>query len=238
MSGKGKLQIQGSLEKLDSFLSSFFAKQGAMFWRSVEALFSFVYKETHSGIFGLFHNPEQLRRAARMTREKGYTSFDCFVPFPVHGLEEDMGLKRSKLPYVTFFAALLGLCIGFALQSLAHAQVVPPIFSFFDTLPNLRSYPLNIGGKPTFSWPAMIPICFELTVLLGGHATVAALILLSRLYRPSRPVLHPDITQDKFCLWIASDSQHYQEEETRAFLEHLGADEITLVGEKKPHKKG
>ena len=115
------------------------------------------------------------------------------------------------------------------MQTLVHEQIVSGSFAYLDSLPNIRSYPLNIGGKPTFSWPAMVPICFELTVLLGGHTTVLGLILLSRLYRPFRKVLHPDITNDKFCLWIPSDSENYSEEGLTQFMTQLGASEITLV---------
>jgi len=110
-----------------------------------------------------------------------------------------------------------------------HEQVLPPLVQYMDIFPNLRSYPLNIGGKPTYSWPAMVPICFELTVLFGGHTTVAGLLLLSKIPKPSRKVLHPDITNDKFALWIPSDSQDYSEEGVKEFLSGLGAGEITSV---------
>ncbi len=216
-------------EKLESFLDSFFAMQGALFSRLLEKLFQYTYRETESGIFGIFDEPQAIREAARQAKEKGYTRFDCLTPFPIHHLESDMGLNRSRLPYITFFAGSLGLFGAFFLQTLAHEQIIPPLFSFLDGLPNLRSYPLNIGGKPTFSWPPMVPLCFEFTVLLGGHLTVMGLLLVGRLFSPFRRVLHPDITCDKFCLWIPSDSDHYSQEGVRSFLAHLGASEITLV---------
>ncbi len=217
--------IDSFAEKLDSMLSG----PGQAWNRFADRFFQYTYRETTKGVFGLFDSPEKISGAAKKAHEKGYTNFDCFTPFPVHGLELDMGFKRSKVPYITFFMGLTGLAIAFILQSMVHEQVIPRWWEFFDPYPNLRSYPLNIGGKPTFSWPAMIPICFELTVLIGGHSTVIGLILLARLYRPFRKVLHPDLTNDKFGLWIPSDSAQYSEESVKQFLTELGAKEITTV---------
>ncbi len=220
--------IETYLEKLEAFLDRFFAAQAGLFCRLL-SFFEYTYRETHSGVFGLFSSPDAIRRGAAKTKEQGYTNFDCLTPFPVHGLEEDMGLGRSRIPYITFFAGITGLVLGIGLQVIVHEQVIGSIVPYLNDFPNLRSYPLNIGGKPTFSWPAMIPICFELTILIGGHTTVAGLILLSGLYRPFRRVLHPDITKDKFCLWIPSDSANYLQDKVITLLKELGASEITLV---------
>ena len=75
----------------------------------------------------------------------------------------------------------------------------------------------------------MVPILFELTVLLGGHTTVAGLILLAKMYKPFRKPLHPEITNDKFCLWVPADSANYSEEGVAAFMRELGAQDITKV---------
>lgn len=194
---------------------------------TVNRLFEYQYLETRKGVFGLFDTGEKIKKAAKAAFEKGYTNFDCMTPFPVHGLEFDMGLKRSKLPFVTFFMGMTGTTLAFFLQFGVHEQ--------FSTIPYMNSYPLNIGGKSTFSWPAMVPICFELTVLLGGQFTAATLMLLSKMPRPFRKPLHKDITNDKFALWIPASSEGYSEEGARAFLASLGAQEITAVDEKKPY---
>lgn len=223
-------QISGRFgEILEGFFDRFFSTQDRIFWNTLERLFSYLYRETDKGIFGLFNSPEEISNAARQARDKGYKNFDCLTPFPVHGLEEDMGLPRSRIPYITFFAGMVGLLFGFGMQFAVHEQVISATWGYFDAFPNFRSYPLNIGGKPTFSWPAMIPISFEITVLLAGHATVIGLILMSRLFRPGRKVLHPDITSHKFCLWLPAASKNYEEAKARQFLESLGASEITVV---------
>lgn len=223
-------------EKLDKFLNdlapkldAFFEAPGKAFFAGLNKIFEYTYRETTAGIYGLFDTPEKISKAAKATHAKGYTNFDCLTPFPVHGLEFDMGLKRSKIPWITFFAGLTGLTLAFTIQLVVHEQIIPPVFSYFDGYPNFRSYPLNIGGKPTFAWPAMVPILFELTVLLGGHTTVAGLFMLSGLYKPFRKPLHPDITNDKFCLWIPTDSANYDEAGVAAFMKELGAADITKV---------
>ncbi len=218
------------LSLLERILDYFFEAQQRAFWKVTGVLFGYFYRETERGMFGLFDSPEAISTAARRARDRGYTNFDCLTPFPVHGLEFEMGLERSRVPYITFFAGTAGLLIGFLLQLIVHEQVVNPLLPYLDGFPNIRSYALNIGGKPTFSWPPMVPICFEITVLLGGHTTVLGLILLARLYRPFRKVLHPDITNDKFCLWIPADSANYNAEELQQFFKELQASEITTVG--------
>lgn len=225
-------------EKLDAFLAALAPKidaaltaPGVAFFNFVESFFQYTYRETEKGIYCLFDTPEKMTKAAKATHAKGYTNFDCLTPFPVHGLKFDMGLTRSKIPYITFFAGLTGLAIAFGLQTMVHENIIPrPSFlGYFDGFANIWSYPLNIGGKPTFAWPAMVPILFELTVLIGGHTTVAGLILLAKMYKPFRGVLHPDITNDKFALWIPADSANYDEAGVAAFMKELGADTITKV---------
>ena len=224
-----KEKVNSLLESLERGLDRFFGAPVEALYRFLERFFEYTYRETKEGVFGLFSDPEKLRVAARAARDRGYTNFDCLTPFPLHGLEFDMGLRRSKIPYITFVAGLVGVITGFLLQLNTHEQVSPQIFRYFDIFPNFRSYPLNIGGKPSYSWPAMIPICFELTVLFGGHTTVIGLLLLSKIPKPSRAVLHPEITNDRFCLWIPTDSAGYSEGKARDLLTEMGATDITTV---------
>lgn len=225
-------KLNAMTEKLEAFFDRFFDKQYQAFRNILDKLFEYTYRETEKGVFGLFNTPEKIAEAARKTKEKGYTNFDCLTPFPVHGLEFDMGFKRSKLPYVTFFAGLLGFCTAFFLQYNTHEQLIGVTLTHaIDAFPNLNSYPLNIGGKPSYSWPAMVPICFELTVLFGGLGTFFSMLMISRIPKPFRKTLHPSITDDKFCLWIPEDSANFDKEGVKAFLQELGAEEITAVGE-------
>ncbi len=206
---------------VEGALDRFFGGMARGVHRFCEKYLEYIFLETKEGVFGIFDTPEKIKAAAKAAHAKGYTQFDCFTPFPIHGLEFDMGLKRSKVPYITFFAAFTGTTIAFLLQWGIHEQV--------STIPYMNSYPMNIGGKSTFAWPAMVPILFELSVLLGGLSTAAGLLLLSKMPRPGRKPLHPSFTDDKFGLWIPSISQGYSVDGVKQFLSEIGAQEITVV---------
>mgnify|MGYP001049081804 CR=1 FL=1 len=224
-------KLEATFEKIESALDRFFGKQTEMVENAVEKAFEYTYRETTNGVFGLFDTPEDLTNAAKESVKKGYTNFDCLSPFPIHGMEFAMGLNRSRLPYFVFIMGMLGLLISFLLQFSVHEHVVGVTFSHaFDALPNLNSYAMNFGGKPTFSWPAMMPISFELTVLFAGPiGALIALLALAKLPKSSRKILHPSITDDKFCLWIPSDSANFETEAVKSFMGELGATEITVV---------
>src|ERR1700728_3050362 len=113
-----------------------------------------------TGVMAVFKDERTLLKAAKSTREKfNFVHYDAFTPYPVHGIDEAMGIKRSWLPWVTFFAGITGTVSALALEIWTSAI----------------DWPINIGGKPFVSLPAFIPITFELTVLFGGLATVGAL---------------------------------------------------------------
>ena len=118
-----------------------------------------------AGVLGFFDDPQSLIDAMNQVREANYESFDAFTPYPVHGLDAAQGLKRSPLPYVTFVAGATGFMLAVALQYWTSAV----------------DWPLNVGGKPFYSWPAFVPIMFELTVLLAGLSTVAGMLVLNGL---------------------------------------------------------
>lgn len=223
--------IEKIFESLEKFLDKFFGKQIEFLDNVLIKSFKYRYEEPTSGIVAIFSSPERILLAAKKAKEKGYTGFDCFTPFPIHGLEYAMGHERSRLPYLTFYAGLLGLLTAIFLQYNAHENLIPyTITHLIDAYPNLNSYPLNYGGKPTFSWPAMIPICFELTVLFGALGTVTGLFLLSRMPKTSRVPVHEAITDDKFAIWIPASSNNYNAEEIKTLFQELGAEEIKMVG--------
>lgn len=185
------------------------------------------------GVVGFFDDPNALVEAARQVRKANYQSFDTYTPYPIHGLEKVQGLKRSPLPYVTFGAGLTGLCLAFILQY--WTSVV--------------DWPINVAGKPLNSWPAFVPVMFELTVLLGGLATVAGMLILNGLPNVKRKAIDPSITRDRFALMIDAPSmpdtddeeviekhkaqiakfKAFQESEAQDFLKKLGAKEVRTV---------
>src|SRR5215469_423663 len=107
------------------------------------------------GLMAEFGDPDELLGAARRTYEEGYRQIDAFTPFPIEGLAGAIGFHRTRLPVIVLVGGLVGCFGGFFLQ----------------WWPNVIGYPLNIGGKPWNSWPAFIPITFELTILLAALST-------------------------------------------------------------------
>ncbi len=147
------------------------------------------YQETSKGWIIQIKNALNLLKAAEKIRDAGIKQFDCFSPFPIHGMEKAMGLNRSWVPFFTLFFGLLG---GIS------------IFGFMFYV-DVIDWPMNIGGKPYFAWPAYIPIIFEVTVLFAGISSVVAVIYLGRLNNSCRKPPTNQITSDGFAIWIGED---------------------------------
>lgn len=164
------------------------------------------------GLYGLmaeFDHPDALLAAAEKTRDAGYKRFEAYTPIPIHGLDEAVGYRGTRLPWVIFGAGLFGAGGMFA----------------FQTWTNVVAYPMNIGGRPLFSWPAFIPATFEGMVLLSAFAAVFGLIAACGLPRPYHPVFNaPNFeraTVDRFFLCIEAADPKFELKRTRQFLESL-----------------
>ena len=162
------------------------------------------------GVLGYFSDERALLAAAHRVYEAGYRRFDTLSPFPVHGMDEAMGLKRSPLPWVTFIAGVLGCAFGL----------------WFQWWTSAVNWPLNIGGKPFFSLPAFIPIVFEVTVLFAGLASFGAVLVFCRLPQVNPPILDEDFTDHKFALFIPKEDAKFSDVESGRFLESLGATNV------------
>ncbi|HEY2902568.1 MAG TPA: DUF3341 domain-containing protein [Polyangia bacterium] len=150
-----------------------------------------------------FTDPAHLLAALRPLRMGSVPIYDVYAPYPIHGLDQAMGLRRTRLPLVTLLAGLTGL--SFAL-----------LFQFYT---NIFDWPLNVGGKPDNSALAFVPVCFELTVLLGGLATVGALFIRTRLYPGKRASLAAaGVTDDRFALVLRAPADRDERQRTFALL--------------------
>jgi hypothetical protein len=167
------------------------------------------------GVVGIWLDDHELVAAAHKVREAGFVKFDAITPFPVHGIEEAIGIKRSIIPWVTFFAGMLGLASGLALEYWTSAV----------------SWALNIGGKPFFSGPAFAPIMFELTVLFAALFSVGAMLGLCRLPLVDPPIIDRDLTSHKFALFIPETDVNYDAARAEQLLKNLGATEVRRIAE-------
>lgn len=163
-------------------------------------------------LFGLYNDEEDLFRGVKECNKKHFDIWDVFTPFPVHGLDELMELKESRLHIAGFIYGTIGCLTGFLFMTWVFTQDWPIIF----------------GGKPYWSVPAFIPITFELTVLFAAVGMVISYYSVNG-QGPwvVNPVLDERITDDKFCL--AFDADHATDEQLasyRALLESTGATEI------------
>ena len=160
-------------------------------------------------LIATFADSHALMRAVQAVRAEDFRIYDVYAPYPIHGLDHAMGIRHSRLPWVTFFVGLAALT--FALS-----------FQFYTTV---LDWPLNVGGKPDNSTLAFVPICFEITVLLGGLSTVAALLFRTRLFPGKRERLPVEgVTNDKFALVLKKRSQDLEQAST--ILEQNGAKTI------------
>jgi hypothetical protein len=159
-------------------------------------------------LVGCFSDPRTLVHALTVLRRERYRIYDVFAPFPVHGLDEAMALRRTRLPLITLLAGLFGLTSAVALQFYA----------------NVLDWPLDVGGKPNNSTLAFIPISFELTVLCAGLGTVLGLFVRARLYPGKRERLAAQgVTDDVFALVLRRPDDYFEEHRASERLEQLGA---------------
>jgi hypothetical protein len=161
------------------------------------------------GLVAEFESPDQLLNAAHRTREAGYRRVDAFSPMPVEGLAEAVGFHTTRLPLVVLLAGMFGAAAGFFLQWYA----------------NVLSFPLNIGGKPHNSWPAFIPITFELTILCAALAATFGMFAMNGLPTPYHPLFNVPrfvmATRGRFFLCIKARDKKFDMGATRQFLESL-----------------
>lgn len=169
------------------------------------------------GLMAEFDDPEALLAAAEKTHAAGYQKIEAYSPIPIHGLDEAVGYRGTRLPWVIFAAGLTGAGGMF----------------LFQTWVNVVAYPLNVGGRPLFSWPAFIPATFEGMVLLSAFAAVFGMIAACGLPRPYHPVFNaPNFERasvDRFFLCVEAADPKFELKQTRQFLESLGATAVSTV---------
>ena len=169
------------------------------------------------GLMAEFDTPGALIAATEKTREAGYRRIDAYAPYPIEELVHALGHHRSKLPMLVLGGGITGFLGGLGLQWWVNAIV----------------YPLNIGGRPTLSWPAFVPVTFEMTILFASLAAVLGMLALNGLPTPYHPVFNVErfsaASQDRYFLCIEAADPRFHSTATRQFLSEAGATEVSDV---------
>jgi len=171
------------------------------------------------GILAEFDTATDMVDAATKVRDAGYTKTDAFSPFPLHEIDEALGIKRSILPYLVFAGGVTGLLTGLGLTFFVH----------------VIDYPIIVGGRPHFSLPAFIPPMYELTILFSAFVAVFGMLFLNGLPAPYHPLFNVPrfalATREKFFLVIEAEDPQYDYEKTKSFMESLNPQEVFDVPE-------
>jgi hypothetical protein len=168
-------------------------------------------------VMGEFSEPEDLVEAGRRIRAMGYSKIDAMTPFPVHGIDEAIGIPYSKIGWIVICGALAGI---------TTAQVLIYYVGAID-------YPLIIGGKPLFDFTYSIPPTFELAVLFSAITTFMctwALSGLPRLYHPSMNYRNAHrASDDRFLLVVEADDPKFDAQKTAQDMRSVGANDVEVV---------
>jgi hypothetical protein len=171
------------------------------------------------GLIAEFDTPADAMHAAERVRDAGFSKWDVFTPFPVHGMDKAMGMRPSMVGWFSFLGGVSGYTLGMVMIWWMNAY----------------DYPILIGGKPMFSPFGAFPPSYELTILLGSFGAIFGMLFMNRLPKLHHPLLKHGrfalATHDKFFIVIETADPKYSETETRKLLEGAGSKLIQVVEE-------
>jgi hypothetical protein len=174
---------------------------------------------TSYGLLAEFDTPADTLHAAEKVRDAGFSRWDVFSPYPVHGMDEAMGMKNSKVGWFAFAGGVTGYATGMIMIWWMNAI----------------DYPIIVGGKPMFSPFSAFPPSYELTILFGSFGALLGMLGLNKLPRLHHPLLKnrrfAGATHDKFYIVVETADPKYSESETRQLLAAAGSRHIEVVEE-------
>jgi hypothetical protein len=169
------------------------------------------------GILAEFENPGKLLSAVKKTRDSGYITVESYSPFPIHGMDAAMQLKDSPVGWIVFWGGAFGLLVGFGLQTWVATS----------------AYKLTISGKPFFSYPAFIPVTFELMVLFAAFGAFFGNFILNGLPKFYHSLFKSknfaSATSHGFFMSIESSDKNYDLDKTVSFVKELGGENIEIL---------
>lgn len=176
-----------------------------------------LFKPLPDLILAEFESSKELLHAAEKLRDKGYTKFDSHSPFPIHGMDQAMGLKRSPLGYIIGTMGTLGLLGIVAL-------------TYYT---NIIGYPMVISGKPYFSWQAFVPVFFAITILMSAFGAFFGMLAINQLPKLFHPLFNSQkftrVTDGAFFISVQADDPKFDEEKVKSYLESIGGKNVELI---------
>jgi hypothetical protein len=173
--------------------------------------------KTPYAILAEFDTPADVMHAAERIRDAGFRRWEVFTPYPIHGMDQAMGLSNSKVGYISFTGAVLGYTTGMLMIWYLNAV----------------DYPIIVGGKPMFSPFGAFPPSYELTILFGAFGALFGMLFLNKLPRLHHPLLKNRrfalATHDRYFVVIETSDPKYSDGETRKLLESVGSKQIEMV---------
>jgi Protein of unknown function (DUF3341) len=166
---------------------------------------------TNKYLVGVYEDDEVLLSAVHSVRHAGVNVYEVYTPFPIHGMDDALGYKRSRLDIAAFMFACTGTVFAVTMMTLMLGV----------------DWPMNIGGKPFVAPPDFIPISFEMTVLFAALGMVTTFLLASGLGPgANKMVLDPRFSDDKFILAVDLDRNQLSSDQITLLLRESGAAEV------------
>lgn len=176
----------------------------------VECVIRLLRPKSKKGLAGIWEDDHAIVEAARKMREAGFKKFEAISPFPLHGIDDAMGIPLSYTPWITFIFGMAGGLFG----------------TWFTWWTSAVDWPVLVGGKPMFSLPAFIPIIFELTILFGALASAYGLFIICGLPKIDPPIIDPDLSSHKFALFVPEDDHGFDKDRIEKMFRESGAVEV------------
>lgn len=169
-------------------------------------------------ILAEFKDPGELLHAAEKVREEGYKKYDCHSPFPIHGMDDAMGEKRSPLGYIVAVVAITA-AVGMLL---------------FQGWTSAIDYPLVLSGKPFFSYQAFGVASWAVMVLSSAIVTLVVMLVLNKLPMLHHPLFYSEnfckkVNDDGFFVSIEAEDDKFDTKKTKSFLEKIGGKNLELI---------
>ena len=163
-------------------------------------------------LLSIYDDEQTLMEAVPHIKSTGTSIYEVYSPFPIHGIDELLGYKRSRLPIAAFLFGVTGFSLGLLMQSY---------------MLGFSKWRINIGGKPYLAWPDFVPVTFEITVLVTALGMVATYLLACKFF-PGAPNLQPDlrVTNDRFVIAMKHNEVSQTMGDVSAFLKQHGAIEV------------